>query len=103
MPGLPPPLTRALAGALGVVLGVATLTALWALYPPPRGEAWIVVGIGIVSLVVVGGTSALLTRIDAPGVRDSFVVGYAIGLVAVAAVVMASEIVPKLRRQVLVG
>ncbi len=103
MPGRPPALALALAGGLGVVLGVATLTALWALYPPPRGEAWIVVGIGIVSLVVVGGASALLTRIAAPGVRDSFVVGYAMGLVAVAAVVMASEIVLKLRRQLLVG
>ena len=103
MPSRPRALALALVGGLGIVLGVATLTLLWALYPAPRGEGWIVVGIGIASLVVVGAVSRLLIRIGAPGVCDSFLIGYAIGLVIVAAVMMANEIVPQLRRRLPVG
>ena len=95
-----PVLILAFAGALGITLGVATLSVLWTLYPVPRGEGWVVVGVGIASLVVVGAVCTLLTRIGAPGVRDSFVMGYAVGLVAVATVMIANEIMPKLRRQV---
>jgi hypothetical protein len=103
MASRPPALALALAGGLGIVLGVATLTVLWALYPAPRGEGWIVVGIGVASLVVVGVVSIVLTRIGAPGVLDSFLIGYVFGLVTVAAIMMANEIVPKLRRRLPVG
>ncbi len=103
MPSHPPAPALALASGLGAVLGVATLSVLWALYPAPRGEGWIVVGIGVASLVVAGVVSILLTRIGAPGVLDSFLIGYVIGLVTVAAIMMANEIVPKLRRRLPVG
>src|SRR6266404_2424445 len=103
MPSRPPALALTLAGGLGIVLGVATLTVLWALYPAPRGEGWIVVGIGVASLVVVGLVSIVLTRIGAPGVLDSFLICSVTGLVTVAPTKMANESVPKLRRRLPLG
>jgi hypothetical protein len=95
--GRPPALALTLAGSLGITLGVATLAVLWTLYPVPRGEAWIVVGIGITSLVVVGALGVFLSRAGAEGVCETFLMGYVVGLVTVAALMMANEIVPKFR------
>jgi hypothetical protein len=97
MASRPPALALALAGGLGIALGVATLTVLWTLYPVARGEAWIVVGICIASLVVVGALGVFLSRVGAPGVCETFLMGYVVGLVTVAALMMAHEIVLKLR------
>jgi hypothetical protein len=89
----------AVAGA-GLVLGLMTVATLIALYPPAKGQSWV--------LVVVGGGSALLVTAlwaalgMALGLRivaDWFMGGYAIAMVLLAAVLCGREAVFTLREK----
>jgi hypothetical protein len=92
-----------LAATLGVALGIVTFGGIWAIYPPIRGQGWVPITTVVASLMILTTIYALLVRIGARRPGDWFVAGYVLGLLTVAAIVMVQEILPRLRRLLLVA
>ena len=84
-------MARAVAFVFGLTLALLTFAALFALYPPQRGDGWTIVAIATLALAFVTGLNATLTRLGFSDLSRWLVFGYAVGLAIVGIAVSGAE------------